>query len=1141
MSAPASFSQITVLRSAHEKTMTKSFQIGEDGRLAVTPYDKEWLFHRSSVTVANIADLANQVAWLSASPEAILIRGLPKLPLPLRTERRNDHFPEAEEGCAWVMIDIDQLPLPNGLDPLSVEAIEYAIGRLPAEFRLATYFYQFSTSAGILNQAGELLKPGLNVHIFFWLAAPVPGPVLAAYLQQHCIGTNFYEKTVDKGGQPLIRYGVDLSVIRSPIQPHYVAHPQIGEGVGCLLSAEQRQDFVRKSVDVVAIPPLAVGVVAQAKQAHDRLREAHAVALGFVRRPMLTQNANGAAVVSSFLHLPGAEVRTGRDFVRAEISTLSHGDGGSVDVARLFFADEGSPGSYYVTHKTPTLAKRYGDGSGVPLRELSLGAYVYVRDELKWFTDVPHEHLALTPDGYLPDFQTFIAARVSLVLAPTGSGKTTAFGRYVAANRGKIIIYAAQTIALTHQMVDALQAMALTVTHYKDWSRGDDLRPGVYVTTNESLQKFIEAAQACGRSYELAIDEVHMALDDFMRNNKKNELFERAVSRAVRTLFMTATLTPLQKKKLLEVTGAACGELNAEAFACYEFAPVKAHPLFWASVSDLGGDFVAMLRHYADLKSRGERIPRTILITPTSKMRPFDMLVKHLGLEDDALVVSRQESTPEEIEEARVSEKPLLICSPLFALGLNFEHAPERLWTYFSYLRVDTSQIIQTLNRANRAGTVCEVRVYAGELDGEPVLLPKEAVEQARIQGYLADESAYEGVLDLHFHVDRLTYLRLRECEKVTSKALYELKVADGVQNFRIVEDWDDPFCATEEDAELFKKAKVAAKESYDADIEEQISAVAAESIPMQFELLSRLNKEKQSPQTGGHGQVPKELDDKIKGIVCAVAEVGVDVGKKIKPSCLQRLHAERDPYVSAQFDAANSAVWHVVAAEKTEAIAPLCEELAALQEGMSDGIRFAQKMRGKLRRSVLALVRGDENFLAWQRTLDQLDRLSGEYKHRASRSRREEIHEEMFKIAQKFLVGVGVTFVASPSEVSREGQPHGGVFDVPVVGVKPKPSPQHPVVPATWNLPAMAHALARRARSLACRSGPVDVEKVDYCWAGPRVSSSLCQHCVHCDASQLCLLGRPTQFFEDDVEPVSTECDAFKRLPKALRCETGT
>lgn len=81
---------------------------------------------------------------------------------------------------------------------------------------------------------------------------------------------------------------------------------------------------------------------------------------------------------------------------------------------------------------------------------------------------------------------------------------------------------------------------------------------------------------------------------------------------------------------------------------------------------------------------------------------------------EQALVVSRQENTPEEIEDARTSDKPILISSPLFGLGLNFLHAPEILWCRFDKVQADTSQIIQSVNRANRnlhATASAEVRI----------------------------------------------------------------------------------------------------------------------------------------------------------------------------------------------------------------------------------------------------------------------------------------------------------------------------------------------------------------------------------------------------------------------------------------------
>jgi hypothetical protein len=71
------------------------------------------------------------------------------------------------------MIDFDDQDVPEGINPTSVEALELVIKKLPPEFHNASYFYQHSSSAGIVGPDGLPRKKGLNAHAFFWLP-PVP-------------------------------------------------------------------------------------------------------------------------------------------------------------------------------------------------------------------------------------------------------------------------------------------------------------------------------------------------------------------------------------------------------------------------------------------------------------------------------------------------------------------------------------------------------------------------------------------------------------------------------------------------------------------------------------------------------------------------------------------------------------------------------------------------------------------------------------------------------------------------------------------------------------------------------------------------------------------------------------------------------
>ncbi len=157
-------------------------------------YGNEMYFNHRLEQAQDIGQLSTLLTTLSKRKNVILIRGSPKPGLPRLTDRKEPKFPEAKDGCYWVMIDLDNLLVPKGMDPTSKEAIEYYVRKLPVEFHNASYFYQFSSSAGILNTDGTPLKEGLNVHLFFWFNRPVHGKQLSAYLESLCYDSGFYQK-----------------------------------------------------------------------------------------------------------------------------------------------------------------------------------------------------------------------------------------------------------------------------------------------------------------------------------------------------------------------------------------------------------------------------------------------------------------------------------------------------------------------------------------------------------------------------------------------------------------------------------------------------------------------------------------------------------------------------------------------------------------------------------------------------------------------------------------------------------------------------------------------------------------------------------------------------------------------------------
>lgn len=1120
-SSPASVAQnITVLTATSCNTV-KTFRLDENGQLQCIQYGNESLFTYKLEPIQGIEQFAGLLTALSKQNNAILIRGFPAPPIFSPTVRTKEKFPEGNEGRYWVMLDFDNQVLPEGMNPSGIEAVECIVSKLPKEFHGISYFYQFSSSSGILNERGEPLKTGLNVHLFFWFKHPIHGKKLSAYLELHCYQTGFFAKARNRDEMPVVKPGVDLSVIRSSVQPHYIGLPILGAGVNCTLPMESRQGFKKKKCHAVELPEMSGTLLAEAISARKRFGDEWKRECGFVPARITTRAAHGGISVSTYHRNPnGASPSTNRVFLEAK----PYGE----DAVILYFEAESSPGSFFVKEASPQLAVRFGDYDTIPLKELSEGAYAYIRDDLKWFSEISHFDLELDGSGYMPDIQSFATARNALILSPTGTGKTESFCRY-AEVKYTVIIYAAQTIALVDQMYEKLKywkkindksliKTGLRVIRYTNFYRGEKLEAGViYVTTNQSLKKFIEAALVQGIEYDLVIDEVHVALDDFMVSENMNRLLEKAIARASRSIFMTGTITNLQISKLMDTISRSCGALTTEMFASYQFQPVKSNPLFLADVSCFGADFVALLRQYQALKKDGKPIPRTVIITPTTRMRAFEMLLEAFELHEDSCVVSRQESLQDEIEVARTSKLPILVSSPLFALGLNLEVEPVRFWTYFSYLQVDESQIIQTLNRANRGQVQCEVRLYFGEADDMPVMIPKADLERIKIDEYFRDEASVQGLLDGHFLVDRATYLSMRNAEKSTAKSLSRLIESNGFQNYHIENGWVDTLDADKKCEQVFKAMRKKARDTYLDDVDEQGDSYGSESDSL---LLYQLEKLYQMKKAFGDEavHVQREIEHRVRGVCMALCDVTAEESAKVKPGRIRRLFGDLEPFVSSQYSRERSDEWRAVAAEKTLALIPLLEALKKLRDGELNGCSFAARMkRVSLGAAVKALADHERNFIELQGKLDRLEEISDLIRNKASENQKVGLRAEQFEIAQNFLGMIGVN------------------FEKYFVGKKAYIDPNKPIVPS-WDFDLMIAVLERKAYSLKrLPNTSLNLVNEHERWVDANVSIELCANCVHCDRDFLCAVGRPIQPFWDDTEPTTKACDAYRKIPARL------
>jgi hypothetical protein len=210
--------QITVLQPADKTIPTKAFKV-ENNELIVESYPRTLYWGHTTINPPHIKDYHEAYEKLQG---CILIRGVPHSPQD--KSRRSKNFPD--KGCDWLMIDIDSYN--TACDENGVR--EYITSELADEFQNVACSVQFSASAGIY-WSGKPLKPGLNCHITFFLDRQLTNPEVKQLLRNRRVDMALY----------------------TPVQPHYVTDPIIGDGID--LRLEQRTLFMDGD-DVVQVPAI---------------------------------------------------------------------------------------------------------------------------------------------------------------------------------------------------------------------------------------------------------------------------------------------------------------------------------------------------------------------------------------------------------------------------------------------------------------------------------------------------------------------------------------------------------------------------------------------------------------------------------------------------------------------------------------------------------------------------------------------------------------------------------------------------------------------------------------------------------------------------------------------------------------------
>jgi hypothetical protein len=197
---------------------------------AIEDYDSALLYRASAWRLDGVGDFAGLLAHLEPQANACIIRGTLKREFAAHeavyrryAEHHGDTAAFAPAARQWLMVELDSIPCPPGVDPVDPELAGGAARLvLPAAFRSARCAVQLSSGAGI--------KSGLRVHLWFRLSRPISDAEAKRWLK----------------GAP-----VDLSIYQ-PVQPHYTAAPIFD---GCDAPCFERLALL-PGYDAVQVPDL---------------------------------------------------------------------------------------------------------------------------------------------------------------------------------------------------------------------------------------------------------------------------------------------------------------------------------------------------------------------------------------------------------------------------------------------------------------------------------------------------------------------------------------------------------------------------------------------------------------------------------------------------------------------------------------------------------------------------------------------------------------------------------------------------------------------------------------------------------------------------------------------------------------------
>ena len=235
---------LSLLRCRNHQALTKQYYLDSDAAIAKRSYDLVKSFMVQQRRVDNIRQLSVLLKRLEDDPTRMIIRGVPHERCELNrtvfrkihresqsTTNINEH-PFIDEPIPWLMLDIDGLELPEGIDAIAApeEAIGHVISMLPNEFHQASCYWQYSSSMGM----GSPMS--ISMHLWYWLQEPLTSIQLREW-----------------GKKVNVLKGIKLidTALFQPVQPHYTAYPIFHDGVEDPLT--QRSGFLAGETDEVAL------------------------------------------------------------------------------------------------------------------------------------------------------------------------------------------------------------------------------------------------------------------------------------------------------------------------------------------------------------------------------------------------------------------------------------------------------------------------------------------------------------------------------------------------------------------------------------------------------------------------------------------------------------------------------------------------------------------------------------------------------------------------------------------------------------------------------------------------------------------------------------------------------------------------